>query len=148
MLLYRIETTTLLHRYISARSRRQRCQIVEQGRRHSVRAKILVQLKYLDRLLHLTNSACVSNQRMDHNTFGRLCRLLFEKVGLIVGKCIGVEEHTTIFVSVLAHHTKNQVVGTNFWRLGGTVSYYVNKVLAAVLLRVSSSPFQAGTCSG
>lgn len=53
--------------------------------------------------------------------------------GVIVGKCLGVKEQMTIFVSVLAHHKKNRVVGTTFLRSGGTVSYYVHKVLAAVL---------------
>ncbi|XP_042005942.1 uncharacterized protein LOC121754691 [Salvia splendens] len=79
MLLYREETTTLLHRFIRARCRRERRQIVEHARRHSVLNKITAQLKYLDRLLHVTNSTCVSNLRMDRNTFGRLCRLLSER---------------------------------------------------------------------
>ncbi|XP_041994730.1 protein ANTAGONIST OF LIKE HETEROCHROMATIN PROTEIN 1-like [Salvia splendens] len=133
MLFYREETTTLLRRYIRARCRRQRSQIVEHARRHSVLNKIPAQLKYLDRLLDVTSAACVSNLRMDRNTFGRLCRLLSERGGLTVGKCLGVEEQVAIFLSVLAHHQKNRVVGTTFWRSGGTISYYVNKVLAAVL---------------
>lgn len=79
MLIYSEETTTLLHRYISVRSRYERRQIVEHARRRIVLKKIPVQLKYLDRLLHVTNSACVCNLRMDRNTFGRLCRLLSQR---------------------------------------------------------------------
>lgn len=133
VLLYRSESTTLLHRYMNARTTRQRRRIVDHARRHSVLTKIPTQLKYLDRLLHMTDSVCIANLRMDRNTFGRLCRILSQRGGLTIGKCLGIEEQVAIFVSVLAHHNKNRVVGTHFWRAGGTVSYYVHKVLGAII---------------
>ncbi|XP_057807933.1 uncharacterized protein LOC131022463 [Salvia miltiorrhiza] len=38
-----------------------------------------------------------------------------------------------MFLSVLAHHKKNRVVGFDFWRSGQTISHYVHAVLGAVL---------------
>ncbi|KAL1559868.1 hypothetical protein AAHA92_10162 [Salvia divinorum] len=70
---------------------------------------------------------------MDRNTFGQLCCLLSEGGGLRPSKVIGVVEQVAIFVGVLAHHKKNQVVGFDFWRSGATVSRYMHKVLGAVL---------------
>ncbi|KAL1559488.1 hypothetical protein AAHA92_09825 [Salvia divinorum] len=133
MLIYRIETTVLIHRYMRAHTQRSQCRIIEHARLYNVLNKIPVQLKHLHRLVYVTNADCVANLRMDRNTFGRLCRILTERGGLRPGKCLGVEEQVAIFVGVLAHHKKNRVVGFDFWRSGATISHYVNKVLGAVL---------------
>ncbi|XP_042057283.1 uncharacterized protein LOC121801894 [Salvia splendens] len=70
---------------------------------------------------------------MDRNTFGKLCRILKDRGGLHIGKCLGIEEQVAMFLGVLAHHKKNRIVRFNFVRSGSTISYYVNKVLGAVL---------------
>lgn len=133
MYLYRVKSTILAHRYIRARTKRVRRRIVDQARQYSILSKIPDQLKYLDRLLHVTDANCLHNLRMDRNTFGKLCRILAERGGLKIGKCLGIEEQVAIFVGVLAHHNKNRVVRFCFARSGSTVSHYVNTVLGPVL---------------
>lgn len=133
MVLYRIETTLLITRFRRATSEKQRRRILEHAKRYSVLNKIPDQLKYLDRLVHVNDDDCISNFRMDRNTFGKLCRILAGRGGLTVGKCLGVEEQVAIFMGILAHHKKNRFVHCEFWRSGATVSYYVNRVLGAVL---------------
>ncbi|XP_042011747.1 protein ANTAGONIST OF LIKE HETEROCHROMATIN PROTEIN 1-like isoform X1 [Salvia splendens] len=133
MLVYHVETTILVQRYKSARTRRAKRIIVQNARRYSVLNKIPSQLEYLDRLVNLTDADCIANLRMDRNTFGRLCRILVERGGLRPGRCLGVEEMVAIFVGVLSHHKKNRIVGFHFKRSGATVSYHVNNVLGAVL---------------
>ncbi|XP_042035358.1 uncharacterized protein LOC121781728 [Salvia splendens] len=133
LIVLRIETIILVHRYLSCTSRRQHRVIVEHARRYSVIKKLPAQVKHLDRLVNVTDYDYVANPRMDRNTFGRLCLILSERSGLWTGKCVGVEEQVAMFISVLAHHHKNCVVKFHFWRSGSTVSNYVNKVLGAVL---------------
>ncbi|XP_047949413.1 uncharacterized protein LOC125195281 [Salvia hispanica] len=98
MVVYREETSLLVRRYMSARSR-----------------------------------DYVANLRMDVNTFGKLCKILSQRGGLITGKSLPVDEQVAIFLGVLAHHNKNRVVKFRFKRSGATVSYYMQKVLCAVL---------------
>ena len=133
MLIYRLETTVLLRRYMSARSGNRKRRIFEQARKYSILNKIPRQLEHIDRLVHLTDADCIANLRMDRNAFGRLCRVLRERGGLRCGHHVGVEEQVAIMVGVLAHHNKNRVVKFTFRRSGSTISYYVNKVLGAVL---------------
>ena len=130
---YRVETTVLVRRYMNARTRRAKRIILEHARRYSVLSKIPRQEEHLGRLVNFSDIDCISNLRMDRNTFGRLCRLLVDRAGLRTGKVLGVEEQLAIFLSVLSHHQKNRIVRFNFVRSGSTVSYYVNKVLAAIL---------------
>ena len=131
--MYRMETTLLIMKYRKARTVREKRQILDQARRYGVINKIPDQVKHLDRLIHLTDEDCISNLRMDRNTFGKLCRILGERGGLTVGKVIGVEEQVAIFLEVLAHHKKNRIVRFDFKRSGATVCYYVHRVLGAIL---------------
>lgn len=91
------------------------------------------QIKHLHRLVGTTNADCMSNLRVDRNTFGRLCRLLRELGGLRDWKYVTVEEQVAMFLGVLAHHKKNRVVGFDFWRSGETISRYIHTVLKAIL---------------
>ena len=133
MVMCRVEATVLIRRYRCARTQRKKRQILDHARRFSVIRKVPEQLKWMEHLINLTNADCIAKLRMDCHTFGKLCRILKERGGLTVGKCLGIEEHVAIFVGTLVHHKKNRAVGFEFWRSGGTVSYYVNKVLGAVL---------------
>ena len=133
MLIYQSETKLLVHRYMSARSRSAERRILDHARRFSLLKKIPDQTKYLNRLVRFSNVDCVANLRMDVNTFGKLCRILSERGRLITGKSLLVEEQVAIFLGVLAHHNKNRVVKFRYRRSGATVSYYMQKVLCAVL---------------
>lgn len=133
MLVYRSETKLLVHRYMSARNRTTKRRILDHARRFSLLKKIPDQMKHLDRLVRFSNVDCIANLRMDVNTFGKLCRILSQRGGLITGKSLPVEEQVAIFLSVLAHHHKNRVVKFRFKRSGATVSYYMRKVLCAIL---------------
>ncbi|KAL1564378.1 hypothetical protein AAHA92_06729 [Salvia divinorum] len=133
MLIYRVESTVLIHRYMCARTRTSKRKIVEEARRYSVLNKIPAQLDHLNRLVNVTDADCLANLRMDRNAFGRLCLVLRDRAELRQGKCLGVEEQVAMFVGVLAHHKKNRVVKFHFRRSGATVSHYINKVLGAVL---------------
>ena len=105
---YRTQTTILIQKYMSARSRRR---FLEWVRSYSVIARTPKQLEHIDRLLHLTDANCIANMRMDRNTFGRLCYILKERGELRVSKSLGVEEQIVIFVGVLAYHKKNRKQG-------------------------------------
>ncbi|XP_042012281.1 protein ANTAGONIST OF LIKE HETEROCHROMATIN PROTEIN 1-like [Salvia splendens] len=133
MVIYRAETTLLIHRYMTARSGSTKRRILDHARRFSLLKKIPDQLKHLDRLVKLSNVDCIANLRMDVNTFGRLCQILSQRGGLITGNSLPVEEQVAIFLGVLAHHNKNRVVKFRFRRSGATVSYYMQKVLCAIL---------------
>lgn len=87
-------------------------------------------VKQLDRLVRVTDRSCVDNLRMDRNTFGRLCRLLRDRVGLIDQKFVTVEEQVAMFLS---HHKKTHIVGYDFMRSSQTVSKYIHIVLRGVL---------------
>lgn len=90
-------------------------------------------VRQMDRLVRVTDRACVDNLRMDRNTFGRLCRILRDRVGLIDQKRVTVEEQVTMFLCVLAHHQKSRIVGHNFMRSSQTVSKYIHTVLRGAL---------------
>ncbi|KAL8484895.1 hypothetical protein ACS0TY_027260 [Phlomoides rotata] len=91
------------------------------------------QVSHLNRLCLLRDSDCLSNLRMDQNTFAQLCILLRDLRGLTNQKYAGVEEQVSMFLSVLAHHKKQSVVKFDYQRSGQTVSRYVHLVLKAVL---------------
>ncbi|KAG6390570.1 hypothetical protein SASPL_148308 [Salvia splendens] len=94
---------------------------------------ILAHVKQLDRLVRVSDRSCIDNLRMDRNTFGRLCRILRDRAGLIDQKFVTVEEQVAIFLSILAHHKKTRVVGHDFMRSSETVSKYTHMVLRGVL---------------
>ncbi|XP_042034238.1 putative nuclease HARBI1 [Salvia splendens] len=66
-------------------------------------------VRQLDRLMRVTDIACVDNLRMDRNTFGRLCRILRDRVGLVDQRQVTVEEQVAMFLCVLAHHKKSRI---------------------------------------
>ncbi|XP_042027070.1 putative nuclease HARBI1 [Salvia splendens] len=46
---------------------------------------------------------------MDRNTFGRLCRILRDRVGLVDQRQVTVEEQVAIFLCALVHHKKSRI---------------------------------------
>lgn len=90
-------------------------------------------VKQINRLVRVTDRACIDNLRMDRNTFGTLCRLLRDRVGLIDQKFVTIEEQVAMFLCILSHHKKTRIVGHNFMRSSQTVSKYMHIVLRGVL---------------
>ncbi|XP_042009183.1 uncharacterized protein LOC121757755 [Salvia splendens] len=90
-------------------------------------------VKQLDRLTRVSDRSCLDNLRMDRNTFGKLCRILRDRTGLIDQKFVTVEEQVAMFLSILAHHKKTRVVRHDFMRSSETVSKYTHMVLRGVL---------------
>lgn len=91
------------------------------------------QVSHINRLVGVSDVACLENLRMDRNTFGRLCIMLRQVGDLVDGEYVNVEEQVAMFLIILAHHQKIRVVKFNFLRSGFTVSRYVHVVLRAVL---------------
>ncbi|KAL1557051.1 hypothetical protein AAHA92_12591 [Salvia divinorum] len=100
---------------------------------YSMTTKIPDQVRHMDRLVGLTDADCINNLRMDRNAFGRLCRILRDRCGLVDRRYVRVEEQVAMFLSTLAHHKKTRVVGFDFIRSGHTVSHYVHEVLRGVI---------------
>lgn len=100
---------------------------------YSMIDRIPTQTHHLNRMVHFSDIDCISNLRMDRNTFGRLCIILKQLRGLKEGKYVSVEEQVVVFLGILARHKKNKVVRFNYWRSGQTISSCVHVVLKAIL---------------
>ncbi|XP_042027438.1 putative nuclease HARBI1 isoform X1 [Salvia splendens] len=102
-------------------------------RPYRILERVPAQVAHLTRLVGLTDVDCINNLRMDRNTFGRLCILLRERTSLIDGRWVTVEEQVAMFLCVLAHHSKNRIVGFNFRRSLQTISHYIHSILSSIL---------------
>ncbi|XP_042052829.1 uncharacterized protein LOC121798038 [Salvia splendens] len=100
---------------------------------YSMSEKIPAQVSHMNRLTGVTDVDCINNLRMDRNAFGRLCRILRDRCGLVDQRYVRVEEQVAMFLSTLAHHTKNRVVGFQFLRSKHTVSRYIHEVMRGVI---------------
>lgn len=106
---------------------------VSHSKPYNMLDRIPSQVHHLNRLVHLSDSECIVNLRMDRNTFGKLCLLLKQLGGLRDGRYVTVEEQVALFLGILAHHKKNGVVSFDFWRSGQTISNYVHLVLQSII---------------
>ncbi|KAL8493331.1 hypothetical protein ACS0TY_024520 [Phlomoides rotata] len=70
---------------------------------------------------------------MDRDTFHKLCDMLQSFGGLKSSRRVTVIEKVAMFLSILAHHTKNRCVKFQFKRSGQTVSKHFHAVLHCVL---------------
>ncbi|XP_073017206.1 uncharacterized protein [Primulina eburnea] len=95
--------------------------------------RIAAQVNHLRRLIDLGDVQCIVNFRMNRNAFARLCYLLTHVGGLGESRYIRVEEKVAMFLSILAHHKKNRVIGHDYLRSGHTVSTHFHEVLRCVL---------------
>ncbi|KAG8382613.1 hypothetical protein BUALT_Bualt05G0095700 [Buddleja alternifolia] len=100
---------------------------------YSLKSKILKQIEYMHDLISYNDETCINNLRMSRNGFGRLCFILENVGGLSPTKNVLVSEQVAIFLSVLAHHTKNRIVKHHFKRSGYTIITHFNNVLTALL---------------
>lgn len=95
--------------------------------------KRVERMQYLFRLIRESDSACVSQLRMDRRTFSILCELVRDVGGLRDNRNMTLQEIVAIFVYILAHHKKNRTVAHKFLRSGETVSRHFNQCLLAIL---------------
>ncbi|KAL8476598.1 hypothetical protein ACS0TY_029046 [Phlomoides rotata] len=84
-------------------------------------------------LVHLSDEDCKNNLRMDRAAFHRLCQLLYDLGGLRNSRYVNVQEKVAVFLSILAHHTKNRSLKYQFKRSGQTISKHFHSVLRSVL---------------
>ncbi|KAL8552508.1 hypothetical protein ACS0TY_001262 [Phlomoides rotata] len=70
---------------------------------------------------------------MDRAAFHKLCFILQSVCGLKCSRRVSVPEKVAMFLSILAHHTKNRCVKFAFKRSGQTVSKHFHVVLNSVL---------------
>lgn len=118
---------------VLVKNRERKRKRLENTKPYSMLEKIPDQVKHINRLVMISDTDCISNLRMDRNAFGRLCSLLRQLGGLEDGRYVSLEEQVAIFVGVIAHHKKNNIVAFDFRRSGQTISTYVHKVLKAIL---------------
>ncbi|KAL8465198.1 hypothetical protein ACS0TY_034628 [Phlomoides rotata] len=71
---------------------------------------------HMNRLFLLSDADCISNLRMDRNSFARLCSLMRELCGLVDHMYVSVEEQVSMFLSIIAHYKKNIVVKFDYRR--------------------------------
>ena len=83
-------------------------------------------------LIYESDVKCLSQIRMDRQTFTNY-KLLCEKGGLVGSRKLSLEEMLAMFLNILAHHTKNLLIGFNFKRLGRTVSKCFHECLKAMI---------------
>ncbi|XP_042006139.1 uncharacterized protein LOC121754918 [Salvia splendens] len=95
--------------------------------------KMPAQVAHMNRLTGVTDVDCINNLQMDCNAFGRLCRILRDRCRLVDQRYVRVEEQVAMFLSSLAHHNKNRVVGFHFLRSKHTVSHYVHDIMRDVI---------------
>ncbi|KAL8532646.1 hypothetical protein ACS0TY_009017 [Phlomoides rotata] len=110
-----------------------RRQVSLRCRRFSVLDRIPTQIKNLSDLVDVSDEDCRDQLRMDRATFHKLCFMLQSMGGLKSSRRVTVTEKVAMFLSVLAHHTKNRCVKFHFKRSGQTVSKHFHAVLHCVL---------------
>ncbi|XP_073119787.1 uncharacterized protein [Henckelia pumila] len=95
--------------------------------------RLNAQLNHLHRTIEAGDIQCIVNLRMNRNAFGRLCFLLINVGGLVESRYVRVEEKVAMFLSILAHHKKNRVIGHDYIRSGHTISAHFHEVMRALV---------------
>ncbi|KAH6826891.1 hypothetical protein C2S53_016611 [Perilla frutescens var. hirtella] len=94
--------------------------------RYSLKEKVSKQLEHMHNLVNLDDVTCLDHLRMNRNTFGHLCFLLENVGGLVPTRHVQLPEQVVMFLSMLAHHTKNRIVKYNFKWSGYTINDSTN----------------------
>ena len=89
--------------------------------------RVYRQLDLLYRIALENDVACISQLRMNRQTFSRLSDLLSTRGQLRSTRNMFVEEMVAMILSILGHHHKNHVVRFNCLRSGRTVSKYFHE---------------------
>ncbi|KAL8519178.1 hypothetical protein ACS0TY_010203 [Phlomoides rotata] len=103
------------------------------SRRFSVLDKIPAKITYLRDLVEVSDDDCKDQLTMDRAAFHKLCHLLQSTGGLSSSMNVTVAEKVAMFLSILAHHTKNRCIKFQFKRSCQTVSKHFHVVLNCVL---------------
>ncbi|KAL8502018.1 hypothetical protein ACS0TY_021228 [Phlomoides rotata] len=90
-------------------------------------------MRNMNDLVMVSDDECKDQLRMDRSSFHKLCGLVKTIGGLKSSRNISVEEKVAMFLSILAHHTKNRCVKFRFKRSGQTVSKHFHHVLNYIL---------------
>ncbi|KAL8488893.1 hypothetical protein ACS0TY_024985 [Phlomoides rotata] len=102
-------------------------------KRFSLVDRIPAQVNNMRDLVEVSDDDCKKMLRMDRVAFVRLSNILQSLGGLKNSKYVTAQEKVAMFLSVLAHHTKNRSITFQFRRSGQTVSRYFHSVLRSVL---------------
>ncbi|XP_073034997.1 uncharacterized protein [Primulina eburnea] len=138
MLLHQIMCRSLLvmllvRHLLKLRSKR-RCNKRTRAMSYNMKERIPVQMNHLHRIIDIGDVQCVLNLRMNRNAFVRLCYLLTHVGGIVESRYVCIEEKVSMFLSVLAHHNKNRVVGHDYVRSGHKISTHFHQVLQSILM--------------
>ncbi|KAL8495980.1 hypothetical protein ACS0TY_019918 [Phlomoides rotata] len=90
-------------------------------------------MKNMSYLCEVSDEDYKDQLRMDRAAFHKLCFILQSVCGLKCSRRVSVSKKVAMFLSILAHHTKNRCVKFAFKRSGQTVSKHFHTVLNGVL---------------
>jgi len=68
-------------------------------------------------LIRESDTACISELRVDRRTFDILCEMLRDVAGVKGTRNIPLEEMVVAFLYTLAHHLKNRTIGRFFFEV-------------------------------
>ena len=78
--------------------------------------RLQVRSTEIQRITRESDVNCINELRMDRNAFAMLCDLLKTRGGLLDDGNMAIEEQVAIFISILAHHSKNRTFQVRFYR--------------------------------
>ncbi|KAL8512393.1 hypothetical protein ACS0TY_018760 [Phlomoides rotata] len=107
--------------------------VVQIRKHYSIVSRVPEQIKYLRKVIGISDEDCINHLRMSRGVFSRLCYLLETSGGLQSTYNCTIAEQVAIFLSILAHHTKNRIVKSNHIRSGRIVSKHFHRVLNSVI---------------
>ncbi|KAL8472909.1 hypothetical protein ACS0TY_029942 [Phlomoides rotata] len=107
--------------------------IIHHPIRYSLISRVPKQIKNLRNVVGISDLECLNQLRMTRDVFSRLCFVLQNSGGLKASRNTSVGEQVAMFLSILAHHTKNRIVKSKYMRSGRTVSKYFHRVLNAII---------------
>ncbi|XP_073064103.1 uncharacterized protein [Primulina eburnea] len=85
-------------------------------------------------IIDIGDVQCVVNLRINRNAFVRLCYLLTHVGRLVESRYVRIEDKVSMFLSVLAYHKKNRVIGHDYVRSGHTINTHFHQVLQSILM--------------
>ncbi|KAL8497922.1 hypothetical protein ACS0TY_021318 [Phlomoides rotata] len=100
---------------------------------YSLVSRVSGQIKYLRKVIEISNEDCINHLRMSRGAFSRLCYLLETSGGLQSTRNCTIAEQVAMFLSIPAHHTKKHIVKSNHIRSGHTVSKHFHRVLNSII---------------
>ncbi|KAL8484353.1 hypothetical protein ACS0TY_026870 [Phlomoides rotata] len=100
---------------------------------YSLVSRVPGKIKYLRKVIRISYEDCINHLRMSRGAFSRLCYLLETSSGLQSTRNCTIAEQVAMFLSILAHHTKNHIVKSNHIRSGRAVSKHFHRILNSVI---------------